>query len=115
MLSDPEQQVWNDVERFWAEDAEEPRVAGRSADTPREPTPPKPSRRELDDAPLLLIGGFWAAVFLVLFGAAAAGLTLATATALGLSLWRYWPLLRDRTPSRPSTAGQAGRRPADGH
>jgi hypothetical protein len=88
VLSDDEQRVWDDIERSWAENAHEPPAADRSADIRRTPRP-----RKLDDAPLRVILSFWAAIFLALFGAHAAGLALAAAAALGLALWRYWPLL----------------------
>jgi Na+(H+)/acetate symporter ActP len=84
VLSDREQQVWNDVERFWAEDAQEPSAAGRAAEIPRTPRP-----RKLDDAPLRVILSFWAAVFLGFFGAHAMALALAVVAGLALALCRY--------------------------
>ena len=75
VLSDHEQRVWDDIERFWAEDAEEP-PAARAADVLLRSTP-----RELDDAPVLVIGSFWAAILLVLLGVHAAGLALLAAAA----------------------------------
>jgi hypothetical protein len=115
VLSDPEQRVWNDVERFWEENAPEPPAAGRSADIPRTLRP-----RKLDDAPLRLILSCWAAIFLGFFGAHAVGLALAAGAALGLAMWRYWPLLSasQSAASGPlcgqsPTTDQAARWPAE--
>ncbi|MGY1680137.1 DUF3040 domain-containing protein [Geodermatophilus sp. SYSU D01176] len=112
VLSDHEQRVWDDIERFWAEDAEEP-PAARMADVPPRSTP-----RTLEDAPVLVIGSFWAAVLLVLFGVHAAGLALFATAALGSALWRYWPLLSGSAPGgpppgEPSTTGRAARWPRE--
>jgi len=58
--------------------------------------------RRVDDAPGLVVAGAWAAIFLVLFGATAAGLAVAAVTATGLVLWLYreprHPAARDRRP-----------------
>jgi hypothetical protein len=54
MLSEHEQWVWDDIERFWTEDAVEP-----------------PRSVPVD------------------------GVTVGVATALGWSLWHYWPRLGD--------------------
>ena len=85
MLSDQEHRIWDDVQRLWADEAEEPRA--------RAAGPRRPSPRSLDDAPFPLFGGLWAAILLVLLGATGAGLAVAGAAALGLALWRYWPLI----------------------
>ncbi len=110
MLSDSEQRVWDDIERFWAEDAEEPaRLAPplcRRA--PRDPT----------DPPALVVAGAWGTILLVLLGALAAGLAVGAATTLGWALWRYWPRLgRTGTittrsaPAEVDRGPQAARRP----
>ncbi|WP_448639606.1 hypothetical protein [Geodermatophilus sp. URMC 63] len=94
VLGDQEQRVWDDVVRSWAEDAEEPAPAGRAADGLPGPAPPEPAPRDLDDAPLPLVGGFWIAIALVLLGAPVAGVVLAAASALALAAWRHRPLSR---------------------
>lgn len=90
MLSDHEQRVWDDVERFWAEEAEEP---PRPAPLQRRRAPGDPA-----DLPALVVAGAWGAVLLVLFGAVTAGLAVGVAAALGWAVWRYRPQL-----SRPTT------------
>jgi len=55
--------------------------------------------RSMDDAPGLVVAGAWAAIFLVLFGAVVAGVTVAAGTAVGLAMW--WsraghPAVRER-------------------
>jgi len=55
--------------------------------------------RTLDDAPGLVVAGAWAAIFLVLFGAVVAGLTVAAGTAVGLAMWWHragHPAVRER-------------------
>ncbi|WP_448624943.1 hypothetical protein [Geodermatophilus sp. URMC 64] len=115
MLSDSEQRVWDDVERFWAEDAQEPARPGRRANVRQRAVP-----RELDDAPVAVIGGVWGAIFLVLFDAQVAGLVVAAAAALGLAVWRYSPLPRSsrstatRSPAQtPSLTDRRTRRPVE--
>jgi hypothetical protein len=114
VLSDHEQQVWDDVERFWAEEAEEP---PRPALLPR--------RRPLGDPadlPTLVVAGAWGAILLVLFGALAAGLAVGAAAALGWALWRCRPHLSRSDPSTTSARSvrhevdrglQAARRPEE--
>jgi hypothetical protein len=111
VLSDQEQRVWDDVVRSWTEDAEEPAPAGQVADARPRPAPPEPAPRDLDDAPLLLVGGFWIAIALVLLGAPVAGVALAAASALALAAWRYHPLLPvgapgAQSPGEPSASGR---------
>jgi hypothetical protein len=82
MLSDHEQRVWDDVERFWAEEAvEPPRPVPLDGAAPRDP----------GDPPALVVAGVWSAILLIIFGVPAAGLSIGAATALGWALWRYWP------------------------
>ncbi len=108
MLTDHEQQVWDDVERFWAEEAEEP------------PRPAPLSPRDLADLPALVVAGAWGVILLVLLGALAPGLAVGVATALGWALWRYWPHLSRPDPTTTRSVLhevdqglQAARRPAD--
>ena len=107
VLSDHEQRVWDDVERFWAEEAEEP------------PRPAPLSPRDLADLPALVVAGAWGAILLVLLGALAASLAVGVATALGWALWRYWPRLSQADATTWSVLHevdrglQAARRPAD--
>ena len=91
MLSVHEQRVWDEVQRFWAEEAEEPsRVA-----------PPAPNRRRRvsrDRAVLqvAVVVGARVTVVLLLFGALVAGLAVGVATALAWALGRSWPQLREQ-------------------
>jgi hypothetical protein len=108
VLSEHEQRVWDDVERFWAEEAEEP------------PRPAPLSPRDPADLPALVVAGAWGAILLVLFGALAAGLAVGAATALGWALWRYWPHLSRPDPTTTwsvlhevDRGLQAARRPAE--
>jgi hypothetical protein len=84
MLNDHEQRVWNDIERFWAEDAVEP---------PRSVPVARPAPRNLADLPPLVVAGVSIVIILVLFGAPVVGVAVGVAAALGWSLWHYWPRL----------------------
>ena len=88
MLSSQEQQVWDDVQRFWAEDGEEP--------PPAAPNRMTASSRGEAELPLAVVAGMWITVTLVLFGAMAAALTVGVATALASVLWHNWPWLSRR-------------------
>lgn len=109
VLSDHEQRVWDDVERFWAEESEEPPRPAPLPRTPREPA----------DLPTLVVAGAWGAILLVLLGALAASLAVGVATALGWALWRYWPRLGQADTTTWSVLHevdrglQAARRPAE--
>jgi len=101
VLNDREQRIWDDVQRFWAETAEEPAAERRAAASTR-----ARARRARADAPGWVAAGAWTAIFLVLFGAVVAGLALGSAAMLGWALWRSWPELtgqRTRTDSVPVT------------
>ena len=89
MLSSQEQQVWDDVQRFWAEEAEEPPLPDA------EPHGSGASRDEAD-LPVAVVAGAWITITLVLFGAMVAGLAVGLATGLGWALWHYWPRLREQ-------------------
>jgi len=110
VLSRQEQRIWDDVQRFWAEEVEEPPRAARPAPSHR-----KRASRDLADLPAAVVAGTWITIMLVLFGAAAAGLAVGVATALGWALWRSWPQLsrqgapktlpnegKERTPRGPA-------------
>jgi len=45
--------------------------------------------RKLDEAPGLVVGAVWAAIFLVLFGARVAGLLLFALAVTGWVLWHH--------------------------
>ena len=88
MLSNQEQRIWDDVQRFWAEEAEEPPL-------------PAPSRahgawRDEAELPVAVVAGAWIMITLVLFGAMIAGLAVGLATGLGWALWHYWPRLSEQ-------------------
>ena len=114
MLSADEQRVWDDIERRYAAEAEEPDLASR---------PPRGRRRDgggLDDLPATAVAGGWIAVMLVIFGVPVAGLAIGAATTLGWAAWRYWPQLSNTgaTPAGPTGderggTGAAARGPAN--
>ena len=83
MLSSQEQQIWDDVLRFWAEEAEEPPRA----------TPSRRRGSSSDEAelPIAVVAGMWITITLILFGVMSAALTVGVATALGWALWHNWP------------------------
>ena len=88
MLSRQEQRIWDDVQRFWAEEVEEPPRAA-----PPAPSHRKWASRDPADLPAAVVAGAWITLMLVIFGAPAAGLAVGVATALGWALWRGWPQL----------------------
>jgi hypothetical protein len=95
VLSSHEQRIWDDIERFYAAEAEEPVLAA--------PHPTHRRRREgrgVDDLPAAVVAGVWATILLILIGAVVAGAAVGAATALGWLLWRLWPLLRGRPGER---------------
>ena len=88
MLNTQEQRIWDDIERCYAAEAEEPVMPAA------EPTRSRLADRGVDDLPAAVVTGIWISIFLILFGVGAAGLAVAAATTAGALLWRYWPLLR---------------------
>ncbi|MBB3083300.1 hypothetical protein [Geodermatophilus sabuli] len=86
MLKDHEQQIWDDIARYYAEEVEEPVRRGG---------PPAWQRTGdlsgIDDMPAAAVAGLWSAIMLVLFGAVLAGVALGVVTALGWLLWHHWP------------------------
>jgi hypothetical protein len=121
VLSTQEQRIWNDVERFYSAEAEEPVRNG-----PDPARRPRHDARRADDLPAVVVAALWGAIFLIIFGAVAAGFAVGGATGLGWLLWRCWPLLRrqdgragaDGPGGVPSTRGRGARRgplpPIDG-
>jgi hypothetical protein len=92
VLSSQEQQIWDEVQRFWAEEVEEPPRAA--------PSRTKGASRDQADLPITVIVGTRITIVLVLFGAMVAALTIGIATALGWALWHNWPQLNgQRAPS----------------
>ncbi|SEP15153.1 hypothetical protein [Trujillonella endophytica] len=77
MLSSFERRMWDEIQQQHPAGAEDPAY-----------TRPPPEERAVEQLPAVLVGGMWAAILLVLFGAVVAGLAVATATAAGLVLWR---------------------------
>ena len=84
MLSSQEQEIWDDIERFWAEEAEEPPLpetihsAAGSGVARDEPEPPA-----------VIVAGAFSIVLLLLFGEARAALGVAFATALAWTVWHH--------------------------
>ncbi|MGK5111380.1 MULTISPECIES: DUF3040 domain-containing protein [unclassified Geodermatophilus] len=87
MLSSHEQQIWDDIERLYAAEAEEPDPPGRHPAQRH-----RRDARDLDDLPVAAVAGARIAVVLILLGVVAGGLAVGAATALGWLLWRYWPV-----------------------
>jgi len=110
VLSADEQRVWDDIERRYAAEAEEPDLASR---------PPRGRRRDgggLDDLPATAVAGGWIAVMLVIFGVPVAGLAIGAATTLGWAAWRYWPQLSGAGAPQAGATGEelGGPGPAEG-
>ncbi len=104
MLSRREQRIWDDVQRFWAQEAEEPSWAPPLAPVRRR----RPSR-DPADLPAAVVTGAWITILMVLFGALVAGLAVGAATALGWALWHTWMRL-----GGPGTRDSAGSSRTDG-
>ena len=78
-------EIWDDIERFWAEEAEEPPlpepiqlVVGERGGARRAGAAGRDRRRRVG-----------ASILLLLFGEARAALGVAVATALGWTVWHY--------------------------
>jgi hypothetical protein len=105
--------MWDDVQRFWATEAEEPfRLA---------PSELSWDGYDQDELPVVLAAGVWIAIALILFGAVVAGLVVVAVTAVGWALWRNrpWaggmPADMPDDPARPLGIDERrgpGRRPA---
>jgi hypothetical protein len=85
VLSSQEQQIGDDVLRFWAEEAEEPPLATPGAE-----------RSSSDEAelPIAVVAGTWITITLILFGVMSAALAVGLMTALAWGLWHNGPRLR---------------------
>jgi len=91
LISSQERRIWQEIERQYAAEIEEP--------APSELRPPHWRRLEgrgADDLPAAVVSGVWASIMLILCGFVLAGLAVGAATALAALLWRYWPMLRVR-------------------
>ena len=86
MLSSDEQRIWDDIERFYAVEAEEPVLPARHPARRRRHDP-----HGVDDLPAAAVAGLWVVNLPVLFGPGVGGLAIGTATALGWVRWRCWP------------------------
>jgi hypothetical protein len=92
VLNTHEQRIWDDVERYYAIETEEPALPAARLAIRR-----RLEDRGVDDLPTTVVAGIWITIFLILFGVMSAALAVGTATTVGALLWRYWPLLRDGT------------------
>jgi hypothetical protein len=106
VLSSDEQRIWDDIERCYAAEADEPDLPGVHPLRRRDD-------RDVDDPPAAVVAGAWLGVFLVLFGAVVAGLAVVVATGLGWLLWHHWPRLRGwvrrgRAPDVRPVPGRGG-------
>ena len=84
MARSQEQQIWDDVQLFWAEEAEEPPLPDLTGST----WGSGGSREEMDP-PAVVVAGAFSVILLLLFGEARAALGVAVATAIGWTLWHY--------------------------
>jgi hypothetical protein len=101
VLSADEQQVWEDIQRHYDAEVEEPARPGRH------PTSRGgPGGRRADELPLTVVAGSWITVFLMIFGEFDFALVIGTAVALRWALWRWWPH-GDRGPIPASPSGAA--------
>ena len=110
MLSDHEQKVWDDIERRYAADVEEPDWADI-----RPPRPRTGHSRDIEELPGPLVAGLWITIVLILFGASPAALATGSLTVVGWLLWRYRPATADgdaasRLPTTSEIPASAGRR-----
>jgi Protein of unknown function (DUF3040) len=103
VLSSHEQRIWDDIERFYAAEVEEPVLPGRRPTHRR-----RLDGRGVDDLPAAVVAGVWSTILLIIFGALVAGFAVGAATALGWLLWRYWPLLRGEDTAATGPTGRAG-------
>jgi hypothetical protein len=105
VLSSQEQRIWDDVLRFWAEEAEEPPLATPGAE-----------RSSSDEAelPIAVVAGTWITITLILFGVMSAALAVGLTTALGWALWHNWPRLGPRPPCGPARPARHGGHPTTG-
>jgi hypothetical protein len=111
VLSTHEQQVWEDIERYYAPPTGEVAGVGGLLAAQREKAVP-----DVDDLPGAVLGGAMLAIMLVIFGEVTIGLVLGAATVLGWLLWRYcWLAAAESSPALPmdgevSPAGTAKNR-----
>ena len=103
MLSSEERRIWGDIERYWAEEVEEP--------------PGPYASRDGADPPFAVYAGAGITILLLLFGAALAGLAVGVTTALGWAAWHLWPRSvgrtgPDRSPGRGTDSAGAVEHPA---
>jgi hypothetical protein len=86
VLSVQEQRVWDDVQRFWAEEVEEP-----SRGAPSAPNRRGRSWRGRAVLQVAVVVGARITVVLLLLGALVPGLVVGVGTALGWALRHSWP------------------------
>ena len=98
MLSSREEQIWDDVLLFWAEEAEEPARA----------VPGRWNRKAQHEADLPgpVVVGTWITIASILFGAMVFAVVVGVATALGWALWHNRARLNGQ-----HAAGTAPRKP----
>jgi hypothetical protein len=111
VLSRQEQRIWDDVQRFWAEEVEEPPRAALPV-----PNHGKRASRDPADLPAAVVAGAPKRISMMVIQAPAAGLAVGVATALGWALWRSWPQLSGQNAPDPSPDGgkdRTTRGPAD--
>jgi len=85
VLSSDERRMWDDIERCYAAEIEEPALPGLHRS--------RLQGRGIDDLPAAVVAALWGSILLVLFGFVPAGFAVGAVTAGAALLWRYWPLL----------------------
>jgi hypothetical protein len=94
VLSSQEQQIWDDVLRFWSEEAVEPPRATPSAEG---------SPSDQAELPIAVVAGAWITITLVFLGMMGAALTVGLTTAFGWAVWHHWPRLSGQSAPGPTT------------
>jgi hypothetical protein len=111
LISSQERRIWQEIERRYAAEMEEPALP--------ELRPPHWRRLEgrgADDLPAAVVSGVWVSIVLILCGFVLAGLAVGAATTLAALLWRYWPMVRVRRRPRgaaPSEGVEVATSPAE--
>jgi hypothetical protein len=104
VLSTHEQQVWDDIERYYVPPSGEATAVGGLVAGQQESAVPT-----VDDLPVTVLGGAMLAIMLVIFGEVTTGLVLGAATVLGWLLWRYgWQLAAADSAAALPVDGEEG-------
>jgi Protein of unknown function (DUF3040) len=86
VLSSQERRIWQDVERRYTVETDEPTLPDVRPAHDR-----RPAGRSMDDLPAAIVVGIWISIALVLVGFVVAGLAVGAVTTTTALLWRWWP------------------------